>query len=58
MTKLVNGLSERGFHLMQGVVRSMGTRERCIRCGFKIRGPNHGEGTHHKIRHPKLRRLK
>jgi hypothetical protein len=31
-------------------------RELCIGCGFKIRGPNHKSGTHHKIRHPKLRK--
>lgn len=30
-------------------------REKCS-CGFKIRGPNHESGTHHKIRHPKLRK--
>ena len=30
-------------------------RETC-RCGFKIRGPNHESGTHHKMRHPKLRK--
>jgi hypothetical protein len=24
------------------------TRERCKQCGFRIRGPNHAEGTHHK----------
>jgi hypothetical protein len=30
-------------------------RETCG-CGFKIRGPNHGSGTHHKMRHPKLRK--
>jgi hypothetical protein len=31
-------------------------REMCIRCGFKIRGPNHESGTHHKKKHPKLRK--
>lgn len=30
-------------------------RETCV-CGFKIRGPNHESGTHHRIRHPKLRK--
>ncbi len=30
-------------------------REKCP-CGFKIRGPNHESGTHHKLRHPKLRK--
>ena len=30
-------------------------RETCS-CGFKIRGPNHESGTHHKKRHPKSRK--
>ncbi len=30
-------------------------RETCS-CGFKIRGPNHESGTHHKKKHPKLRK--
>ncbi len=31
-------------------------RETCD-CGYKVRGPNHLKGTHHKIRHPKIRRV-
>jgi hypothetical protein len=30
-------------------------RETCA-CGFKIRGPNHKSETHHKKKHPKLRK--
>lgn len=30
-------------------------RETCQECGFKIRGPNHAAGTHHKLRHPTMR---
>ena len=31
-------------------------RETCKECGFKVRGPNHKAGKHHKLRHPKIRR--
>ncbi len=32
-------------------------RDRCD-CGHKVRGPDHLEGTHHKMRHPSIRRAK
>lgn len=31
-------------------------REVCKECGFKVRGPNHESGTHHKLRHPSMRK--
>jgi hypothetical protein len=33
----------------------MNKREKCKVCGFRIRGPNHDTGVHHKIKHPKIR---
>jgi len=31
-------------------------RPTCWECGFKIRGPGHDKGTHHKMRHPSMRK--
>jgi hypothetical protein len=31
------------------------SRETCQGCGFKVRGPYHEKGTHHKTRHPRMR---
>ena len=31
-------------------------RETCRECGFKVQGPNHEKGTHHKLCHPSLRK--
>lgn len=30
-------------------------RQLCT-CGYRVRGPNHEEGKHHKQKHPKKRR--
>lgn len=43
-----------GVHFDAGLAQSV-PRETCG-CGFKIRGPNHESGVHHKKRHPKLRK--
>ena len=29
---------------------------RCAECGYRVRGPHHVEGDHHKKKHPKLRK--
>ena len=37
-------------------LRQLELREVCEECGFKVRGPNHREGTHHKTKHPSQRK--
>lgn len=50
--------TKRAMDLDQRIKQAQGRlRETCKECGFKIRGPNHEQGIHHKERHPKLQKV-
>ncbi len=49
----------RGYYLYRSAACGQlagNSQAKCV-CGYKIRGPNHEEGTHHKMLHPSLRRV-